>query len=94
MKNPKTVCIALGVLHALIMTAFAMGPELSPLMVLIVDAPVAYFTKDLSSPVAALGIPIVACSVLYSALIFLAGDLIAKRSPREPIQAAETTRGK
>ncbi|MBA4137725.1 MAG: hypothetical protein C0518_10450, partial [Opitutus sp.] len=86
MKKLKIVCAVLGLLHAVVMTAFALGPELSPLMVLIVDAPVAHFTKDLASPVLALGVPIAACSVLYPAVIFLAGALMARLAPREPIQ--------
>ena len=92
MKSLKIACIALGLLHAAIMTAFALGPELSPLMVLIVDAPVAYFTKDLASPFLALGIPIVVCSVFYPVLIFLAGGLIARLSSREPIKSATDQR--
>ena len=47
MKKLTITCFSLGLLHAAIMTLFALGPELSPLMVLIVDAPVAHFTKDL-----------------------------------------------
>lgn len=76
MKKLKIVCIAFGLLHAAVMTAFALGPELSPLMILIVDAPVAHFTKDLASPFLALGIPILVCSVLYPWLVHLTGLMI------------------
>ena len=93
MKTLKIVCVVLGLLHAAVMTAFALGPELSPLMVLIVDAPVAHFTKDLASPALALGIPIVVCSILYPAVIFLVGALFARPSAPRPIQSPVPTRG-
>jgi hypothetical protein len=93
MKKLKIVCLVLGLLHAAVMTAFALGSELSPLMVLIVDAPVAHFTKDLASPVVALGIPIAVCSILYPVVIFLAGVLISRSSTPRPIQSPVPTRG-
>ena len=75
MRILKLACVALGALHALVMTAFALGPELSPLMVLIVDAPVAQLTKGFDSRILAYGVPIAACSVLYPGLIFLIGRM-------------------
>jgi len=93
MKKLKIVCLVLGLVHAAVMTAFALGPELSPLMVLIVDAPVANFTKDLASPVVALGIPIVVCSILYPAVIFFVGVLISRASTPRPIQSTTDNAG-
>jgi hypothetical protein len=73
MKAFRNVCIVLGVLHAVVMIYFASGPELAPLMVLIVDAPVAHFTQTWDSEVLQLGVPIAVCSVLYPSVIYLAG---------------------
>jgi hypothetical protein len=90
MKTLKIICVVFGLLHAAIMAAFAVGPELSPLMVLIVDAPVAHFTKDMSPTFLALGIPIVVCSVLYPAVIFFLGRLLLRlrsRSSHSPSSA-------
>ncbi len=84
MKKLTITCFSLGLLHAAIMTLFALGPELSPLMVLIVDAPVAHFTKDLASPLLALGVPIIACSIIYPAAIFLLGVVILCSPSRGP----------
>jgi hypothetical protein len=75
MKKLTIVCIVFGLLHAAAMTMFALGPELSPLVVWIVDAPVAAFTIHAASPFVGYGVPIIACSILYPLVIFLIGWL-------------------
>ena len=74
----RRICVGFGLLHAVVMSAFATGPELSPLVVLVVDAPIAYFTQHLKPQSLALGIPIVACSIIYPGIIFLGGILLLR----------------
>jgi hypothetical protein len=64
------------------MMAFASGSELSPLVVIIVDAPVANFTHALEPRSLAMGIPIAVCSVLYSVVFYLLGVLILRTKMR------------
>ena len=75
MRTLKIVCVVLGVLHAAVMTTFALGPELAPLMVYIVDYPIAHFTAGGDPPIFGYGFPIVICSILYPAIIFGVGAL-------------------
>jgi hypothetical protein len=58
------------------MTFYASGPELVPLMVYLVDYPIAYFTMSGDPPILAYGIPIVICSIVYPTLIYLVGRSI------------------
>lgn len=83
MRTLKIVCVILGLLHAAVMTAFALGPELSPLMVYLVDYPIAYFTAHGDPPILAFGLPIVICSILYPAIIFVVGALILSISRKK-----------
>jgi hypothetical protein len=70
LKTLRYFCIALGIAHAIAMTLFACGPELSPLMVTIVDAPIAFLTAGATSRVISLGIPIFVCSLAYPFLLY------------------------
>lgn len=78
MKPLTLFCVGFGLLHAGAMTFFALGPELSPLVVWIIDAPVAAFTARAESPFVRNGVPIIACSILYPTMIFLIGALIIR----------------
>ena len=67
----RNACVALGMLHALAMVLFVTGPELAPLMVYLVDYPVAAPLLWLGlGEMLALWSSLVICSVLYPWLIF------------------------
>ena len=87
MKAFRYLCIGFGFLHAGVMTFFALGPELAPLVVWIVDAPIAFFTQTWKPAYLQLGVPIAICSVLYPSLVYFAGvwghRFIASRRRRE-----------
>ena len=75
----KIACVILGLLHAVLMCAFAVGPELSPLVVHLVDVPIAYFTAGWEPRWLALGLPIVVCSVLYPGILYFGIRFISRR---------------
>jgi hypothetical protein len=85
MRALRRFCFWFGLVHGGVLTLFMFGPELSPLMVLLVDAPIASFTCTFESNAVRWGIPIVTCSVLYPAVIYLVGSLVIRRfSPFQP----------
>lgn len=73
-------CSSLGVLHAIVMTRFALGPEWAPLAVYLVDFPLAYPLREwfgLEPPLIwILCIP--ACSLLYPWLLYRLVRLVGK----------------
>ena len=78
MRVLKYICIGLGIIHATVMTFFATGPELAPLMVRIVDFPIAHYTLDAESEVIEYGVPILVCSIFYPAIIYLIGRIMIR----------------
>lgn len=93
MRRLVFMCCLFAVLHAAIMTAFAVGPELSPLVVWMVDAPVAVWTVGMDAAWLGLTIPIVACSILYPLVLFCCGWLVirVRARRRAPNQSPEPT---
>ncbi len=75
------VSVALGALHAVLMTVFALGQELAPLAVWLVDFPLAYplvewFGLEWS---VACAVSIVGCSILYPSLFYWLARLIGRQ---------------
>ncbi len=85
-KLLKFICIGLGITHAIIMTLFATGPELAPLMVWIVDFPIAHYTIEGEPKILAYGVPILVCSIVYPAIIYLIGRTMIRVFRKTPQQ--------
>ena len=79
MKKIKILSIVIGILHAIVMIFFATGPELSPLMVWIIDFPIAtlfeFIGLDFDKFIYEI---IIVSSIIYSLIFFITGRLIIK----------------
>lgn len=73
MKAWRLICLALGVLHAAAMTMFARGEEPSPLVVLLVDWPIAELTRSLAPSPLRYAVPIGVCSLAYPVVLYWLG---------------------